>query len=106
DGTFKDAQSYDVGSSSDSMAVGDFNGDGHLDRAVVGYDNDGHGTLVVFLGKGDGTFQDARCYAAGFVGAVSVATGDFNGDGKLDLAVADGGTYPNYTDGSVRVLLR
>ena len=34
-----------------------------------------------------------------------MAIGDFNGDGILDLVVANEGTYPNYTDGGVSILL-
>jgi hypothetical protein len=42
----------------------------------------------VLLGNGDGTFQTAQTSAAG-TAPYSVAVGDFNGDGKPDLAVAD-----------------
>ena len=54
----------------------------------------------MLLGNGDGTFQAAVNYGAGDVPATSVAVGDFNGDGKADLAVA------NESDsGNVSVLL-
>ena len=43
--------------------------------------------MSVLLGNGDGTFQPAKFYAAGIDPAAIVA-GDFNGDGRLDLAVA------------------
>jgi hypothetical protein len=52
--------------------------------------------VSVLLGNGDGTFQAARNYAAGSF-PFSMAVGDFNGDGRLDLAVAGAG--------GVRVLL-
>jgi hypothetical protein len=42
----------------------------------------------VRLGNGDGTFQITRTFPAGF-DPVAVAVGDFNGDGVLDLAVAN-----------------
>jgi hypothetical protein len=54
--------------------------------------------VSVLLGKGDGTFQTAVNYGAG-TGAYSVAVGDFNHDGKPDLAVA------NYGSNNVSVLL-
>ncbi len=55
-------------------------------------------TISVFLGNGDGTFQSAKTLSVG-KRPVSVATGDFNGDGKKDLAVA------NQNDLDVSVLL-
>jgi FG-GAP-like repeat len=45
-------------------------------------------TVGVLLGKGDGTFAPQTTYATGFT-PFSVAVGDFNGDGILDLAVAN-----------------
>ena len=69
-----------------SVAVGDFNGDGKADLAVV---NDSTSNSVsVLLGNGNGTFQAAVNYGLSASG-YSVAVGDFNGDGKADLAVAN-----------------
>ena len=50
---------------------------------------DGGNTVSVLLGNGDGTFAAKADYATG-AGPRSVAVGDFNGDGKLDLATANG----------------
>ena len=73
------------------MAVGDFNGDGKPDVAVVNEvsTQTSDGTVGVLLGNGDGTFQAAVTYGSGGVQAFSVAVGDFNGDGKPDVAVAN-----------------
>src|SRR6266849_4157848 len=100
DGTFQAAQSYAAGSAPNSVAVGDFNRDGHLDLAVanLGTYPNYNGTVSVLLGNGDGTFQAARSHAAGV--AFSVVVGDFNGDGFPDLAVV-AGPYP----GAVSIFL-
>src|SRR2546425_1268328 len=47
--------------------------------------------VSVLLGNGDGSFKAALTFGAGR-GPSSVAVGDFNGDGKLDLAVANPGS--------------
>ncbi len=80
------------------VAAGDFNGDGILDLAVT---NQGVGnTVSVLLGNGDGTFQTQIPYGLDPGSSPNaVAVGDFNGDGKLDLAVA------NHDNSTVTVLL-
>jgi hypothetical protein len=81
DGTFQPAlvsSTPPFAPSAQSMALADFDGDGNLDVASLSTGN------VLLLGKGDGTFQ-----APTWLGAVGygTATGDFNHDGKPDLAV-------------------
>ncbi len=80
-----------------SVAVGDFNGDGKLDLVTANENSD---NATVLLGDGTGRFTAApgNPFKAG-KGPVSVAVGDFDGDGKLDLAIANRG------DNSVTVLL-
>ncbi|HEY6947042.1 MAG TPA: choice-of-anchor D domain-containing protein [Candidatus Acidoferrum sp.] len=68
------------------MAVADFNADGKLDY-VTAQDGNNSTTIGIALGNGDGTFKTPSTIAVA-CGAVWVATGDFNGDGKTDLAVA------------------
>ena len=51
--------------------------------------------MSILLGNGDGTFRRPTLYAAGNY-PVSVIAGDFNGDGQLDLAVADDGDLNGY----------
>jgi len=93
DGTFQAAQSIaTAGLYSLSVAVGDFNGDGKLDLAVADYCVDNtcqHGALAILLGNGDGTFQPAVVYPSAGRYSLSLAIGDFNGDGKLDVATGD-----------------
>ncbi|MBZ5513496.1 MAG: choice-of-anchor D domain-containing protein [Acidobacteriia bacterium] len=80
------------------VTAADLNQDGKLDLAIAQPGSLGGGIVSILLGNGDGTFQPRVDYAAGF-GAVFVAVGDFNGDGKLDLATADS------TPGTVSILL-
>src|SRR5215831_12769051 len=86
---------FEAGSDPQSVAVGNFNGDGALDVVVANLlDNN----VSVLLGNGDGSFQPARSFDVGRQ-PYSVAVGDFNGDGVPDLVVA------NVLDNNVSVLL-
>jgi uncharacterized protein (UPF0548 family) len=87
DGTFTNAPDVVVGSLPFSVAVGDFNGDGKPDLATANSGN-GSNSVSIRLGNGDGTFTNAPDVPVGITPA-SVAVGDFNGDGKPDLAVAN-----------------
>src|ERR1700730_6545813 len=84
------------------IAVGDFNGDGKQDMAVVNRDS---GNVSILLGNGDGTFQNAFNVDTGSGPAppAFVAVGDFNGDHKLDLAVGNGSV--NTVSNTVSILL-
>ena len=65
--------------------MADFNGDHHPDIAV-GNDST-TGGVQILLGKGDGTFQPPVTYSTGASYSVAIAAADFDGDGKIDLAV-------------------
>ncbi|HTW56622.1 MAG TPA: VCBS repeat-containing protein [Terriglobales bacterium] len=94
DGSFDATVNYPLPNSFDqyawtySVATGDFNGDGIPDVVAGQIDNHGSTGVVVYLGKGDGTFYPGVSYGDSFdLGYVAVA--DFNGDGKLDIAATD-----------------
>ena len=70
--------------------MGDFNGDGKPDLAVANYSSD---NVTIRLGDGAGAFPDATSSTVGAgTNPFSVAVGDFNDDGKPDLAVANYGS--------------
>lgn len=70
-----------------SVALGDFNGDGRLDLVSA---NSSTNTVGVRLGNADGTFQAEKTYLVSGT-PYSVIVADFNLDGKLDVAVSDFG---------------
>src|SRR2546428_5220739 len=89
---------FGTGTRSQSVAVGDFNGDGTLDLAVANPNSSAAGfgsdsaTVSILLGTGTGSFGAKTDFSTGRASS-SVAVGDFNGDGKLDLAVASFADY-------------
>ncbi len=83
------------------VVVGDFNGDGNQDFATA---NLGVGTVSIRLGDGAGNFTGVTATSeinVGGIGSttVALAIGDFNGDGKQDLAVA------NTSLGNINILI-
>ncbi|MGB2985337.1 MAG: VCBS repeat-containing protein, partial [Phycisphaerae bacterium] len=85
------------------LTVGDFNGDGRGDVAIVGYYyhyegcGDNCDWLTIFYGQSDGTLGDASTYDAWTefhpiwlsesAGANFMGAGDLDGDGRDDLVV-------------------
>jgi len=73
------------------VATGEFTDDGKADIVVTMYDifSTGLDFVVVFPGNGDGSFGNPVTVTgsgSSFVGAITAAVGDFDGDGKLDIA--------------------
>jgi FG-GAP-like repeat len=87
DGTFQKPLRFSVPVPA-SIAAGDFNNDGNLDLAVVEYFGSGEELVAIYLGNGHGGFKKSASYESG-VETTSVAVADFNGDGNLDIAVAN-----------------
>jgi type II/III secretion system protein/VCBS repeat protein len=96
DGTFKPPTLLQLpaGFQPTGLTAAALTGSGHTDLIVT---DQGNNSVSVFLGNGDGTFQPPTDYATG-AAPVYVATGDFNGDSILDLAVA------NNADNTVSIL--
>jgi hypothetical protein len=92
DGRFQKNKDSGSGVASFDMAIGDFNVDGKLDVAVAGYNSSTQGVLQILLGKGDGTFSVGQKINLSTI-PDSIATADFNGDGKLDLAIGRDRVY-------------
>jgi hypothetical protein len=92
DGSFQTPAFYSTGDA-EGMAFGDFNNDGLLDIALT---NRSQQNVVLFLGKGDGTFTEKTTILAKSGGGTSVLStamrvhdvvvGDFDGDGNDDIA--------------------
>lgn len=100
DGTFGDPISSNPGASLNDLQVADVNGDGKLDLVFISF-NQGNGQVFVSLGSGGGAFGTATPITGPGTVISQLVTGDFNGDGKVDVAAA---IYASNAVGSVGVL--
>ncbi|CAF4048198.1 unnamed protein product, partial [Rotaria magnacalcarata] len=88
-GTFSGQMTYPTGDGSlpQTVVIGDVNNDSHLDIIVA---NSWNNNVGIFLGHGDGNFSNQTTYSTGASSVpVSVAVGDFNDDGRLDIVTAN-----------------
>jgi hypothetical protein len=90
-GTFQPPVSYTIpGTTENAFVTGDFNGDGMLDLAIACAQCAPGSGIAVLLNRGGGAFQTASVSPLGETNVGSTMTvADFNGDGKLDLAIVD-----------------
>jgi hypothetical protein len=97
---FGDTNTYAVGDEPVAVAYGEFVDQDRFVRKAIYVANAGADTVQMLLARSDGTLElpGTRTFATGDR-PVSVATGDFNFDGKLDLVTA------NTTANTVSVLL-
>jgi hypothetical protein len=77
-----------AGTTTRSVALGDFDGDGHDDLVAASRSG---GVLSFLRGRGDGTFDAAQSFAGSGTSETALATTDANHDGLLDLFVGDNG---------------
>jgi len=104
-GSFQPARNSATGPNTFSLAAGDFNADGKIDLATANQDlftDTGDNDVSILLGNGDGTFADAVALNLSGAYSWSIATGDLNADGKLDLVVT---SEDDFLGGYVSVLL-
>ncbi|HMD07447.1 MAG TPA: FG-GAP-like repeat-containing protein [Candidatus Acidoferrum sp.] len=99
DGTFQPGIITPVSGAFSGIATGDFNNDGNQDVVVSDSTGAAPRNVIVLLGNGDGTFAAPARFTSGGSGEGLILTEDFNGDGKLDIAVV------NQSDNTVSILL-
>ncbi|HBB89844.1 MAG TPA: hypothetical protein DC047_19745 [Blastocatellia bacterium] len=89
-GVFHAPRSYAFSQLPGALALGDMNGDGLTDLVIAMRDVQ---TVNVMLGNGDGTFKTAISSAGAAIengtGPYAIVAGDFDRDGKLDVALSD-----------------
>lgn len=94
-GRFSEVRNVRVSSENATLVAGDFNNDGTIDiaSADIGiFDADhperSNNKVSVLLGNGDGTFRAFRGFEVRLA-PEGIVTGDFDGDGHLDLVTAN-----------------
>jgi VCBS repeat protein/HYR domain-containing protein/thrombospondin type 3 repeat protein len=99
-GTFAPPVAIHLYDSALGFVVADLDQDGHLDIAAATTRD----TVIVLLGRGDGTFANSGTFVVGR-GSRAVAAGDLNHDGRVDLVIGNGGVYYDPQSSSISVLI-
>jgi hypothetical protein len=95
DGTLQPGIQYNPSANTTwALVTGDFNGDGLPDLVFVSGRQSTPTQVGLMFGKPDGTFQSPPSYAVGQIPGLPVLA-DLNGDGVLDMVVANAGVTGN-----------
>jgi hypothetical protein len=91
DGTYKAPVSYTLpyDETASAVAIGDFNSDGKADLLVFGVNSSHQCDLFLYLNNGSGAFTEKASFPLD-TEVTSVAVGDFNHDGIMDVAFIEG----------------
>jgi hypothetical protein len=101
-GGFGTVTNFVIGDSPASLICADLNGDGKIDLATANMGNNITGNVSILLGDGTGSFAAATNFGVGVATvAKSICSGDFDRDGKMDLAMA---CIANNNNGIVTIL--
>jgi hypothetical protein len=107
DGTFQSPSVYQTLTTVPDAQLGDFAGTGNLGVAVVyqAPSNLGYGAVGIFLGNGNGTLQPEVVTDTTEIVGDGLTVGDFNRDGKADVAVVGAASPEGLGVNGVTVLL-
>lgn len=107
-GTFSDPTLFAVGKKPGVVRAAEVTGDGEMDLVMIS----GTNAVTILAGDGNGGFATPTKIGTGGAGSRDLALGDFSGDGRTDIAVANAGSKtasllvasPTFTFGAVTKL--